>query len=98
MYCVPGCGWRKKAKERGERNNGGKLEPEYSAQFSATAPTRHEQEKSIRPTWLLSEGLPPWERVEQIKALEEKKKREKKVAEEEAEVLVWYILCQINCL
>lgn len=66
-----------KAKEKTERNNAGKLEPGYSAQFDAAASNWHEQEKSIRPTRLLSKGLPPWERVERIKALWEKKKKRK---------------------
>lgn len=60
------------AKKKTERNNAGKLEPGYSAQFDAAASNRHEQEKSIRPTRLLSKGLPPWERLEQIKAFRKK--------------------------
>lgn len=56
------------------------------AQFDAAASNRHEQEKSIRPTRLLSKGLPPRERVERIKALGKKKqKKKKKVGEEEKE-------------
>lgn len=57
------------AKEKMERNIAGELEPGYSEQFDAAASNRHEQEKSIRPTRLLSKGLPPWEKLEQIKAL-----------------------------
>lgn len=74
----------REAKKKTERNNAGKLEPGYSAQFDAAASNRHEQEKSIRPTRLLSKGLPPWERVERIKAFG--KKQKKKVAEEESEL------------
>lgn len=65
------------AKKKTERNNAGKLEPRYSAQFDAAASNRHEQEKSIRPTRLLSKGLPPWERVERIKASGKKQKKRK---------------------
>lgn len=71
-------------KEKTERNNAGELEPGYSAQFdaataSAAASNRHEQEKSIRLTRLLSKGLLPRERVEGIKAFEDggENKREK---------------------
>lgn len=60
--------WDMEAKKKTERNKAGKLEPGYSAQFDAAASNRHEQEKSIRPTRLLSKGLPPWERIERIKA------------------------------
>lgn len=70
--------WDRQAKKKTERNNAGKLEPGYSPQFDAAASNRHEQEKSIRPTRLLSKGLPPWERVERIKAFG--KKQKKKVA------------------
>lgn len=80
--------WDMEAKKKTERNNAGKLEPGYSAQFDAAASTRHEQEKSIRPTRLLSKGLPPWERVERIKAFE---KNKKKVAEVESE-LEWQLV------
>lgn len=73
------------AKKKTERNNAGKLEPGYSAQFNAAAFTRHEHEKSIRPTRLLSEGLPPWERVERIKAFGEKKNK-RKAAKVESEL------------
>lgn len=71
--------WDVEAKKKTERNNAGKLEPGYSAQLDAAASNRHEQEKSIRPTRLLSKGHPPWEGVERIKA-------KKKVAEEESEL------------
>lgn len=67
--------WDVEAKKKRERNNAGKLEPGYSAQLDAAASNRHEQEKSIRPTRLLSKGLPPWERVERIKAFGKKKKK-----------------------
>lgn len=80
--------WDMEAKKKTERNNAGKLEPGYSAQFDAAASTRHEQEKSIRPTRLLSKGLPPWERVERIKAFG---KNKKKVAEVESE-LEWQLV------
>lgn len=68
--------WDTEGKEKTERNNAGELEPGYSAQFdaataSAAASNRHEQEKSIRLTRLLSKGLLPWERVEGIKAFED---------------------------
>lgn len=80
--------WDMEAKKKTERNNAGKLEPGYSAQFDAAASTRHEQEKSIRPTLLLSKGLPPLERVERIKAFG---KNKKKVAEVESE-LEWQLV------
>lgn len=66
------------AKKKTERNNAGKLEPGYSPQFDAAASIRHEQEKSIRPTRLLSKGLPPWERVGRIKAFGKGKKKTKR--------------------
>lgn len=44
-------------------------------QLDAAASTRHEQEKSIRPTRLLSVALPPWERRRRIKASREGGKR-----------------------
>lgn len=71
--------WDMEAKEKTERNNAGKLEPGYSAQFdaAAAASNRHEQEKSIRLTRLLSKGLPPWERVEGIKENEKESRRVK---------------------
>lgn len=34
--------WDMEAKKKTERNNAGKLEPGYSAQFDAAASTRHE--------------------------------------------------------
>lgn len=80
--------WDMEAKKKTERNNAGKLEPGYSAQFDAAASTRREQEKSIRPTRLLSKGLPPWERVERIKPFG---KNKKKVAEVESE-LEWQLV------
>lgn len=56
--------WDTEAEKTTARNNAGELEPGYSAQFDAAASNRDEQEKSIRPTQLLSEGLPSWERGE----------------------------------
>lgn len=67
--------WDIEERRKQKRNNAGKLEPEYSAQFDAAASNRHEQEKSIRPTRLLSKGLPPWKRIERIKAFGKKQKR-----------------------
>lgn len=67
-----GCGGRER---KTERNNAGKLEPGYSAQFDAAASNRHEQEKSIRPTRLLSKGLPPWERIGRIKEFGKKNRK-----------------------
>lgn len=76
--------WDTEAKEKTERNNASKPGPGYSAQFdaataSAAASNRHEQEKSIRLTRLLSKGLLPWERVEGIKAFEDRGKQKEKV-------------------
>lgn len=65
------------ARKETERNNAGKPEPGYSTQLDAAASNRHEQEKSIRPTRLLSKGLPPWERLERIKVFEKKKHNKK---------------------
>lgn len=63
------------AKKKMERSDAGELEPGYSAQLDAAAASnRQEQEKSIRLTWLQSEGLPPWERVGESKHLEGKRK------------------------
>lgn len=96
--------WDMEAKEKTERNNAGKLEPGYSAQFdaAAAASNRHEQEKSIRLTRLLSKGLPPWERVEGIKAFGKEKKKKK--TKKESRRVKWprvagcCTLCQISRL
>lgn len=66
------------ARKKTERNNAGKPEPGYSTQLDAAASNRHEQEKSIRPTRLLSKGLPPWERLERIKVFGKKTQQKRK--------------------
>lgn len=85
------------ARKETERNNAGKPEPGYSTQLDAAASNRHEQEKSIRPTRLLSKGLPPWERLERIKVFEKKKhnKKESSRGGKWTRVAVCCILCQI---
>lgn len=84
--------------ENTQRNNAGKLEPGYSAQFdaAAAASNRHEQEKSIRLTGLLSKGLPPWERVEGVKAFGKKKKQKTKKSLEESELERLFVVLYVR--
>lgn len=88
--------WDTEAREKTERNNAGELEPGYSAQFdaapaSAATFNRHEQEKSIRLTRLLSKGLLLWERVEGIKAFEDGGKQKGESAPKESK-LEWQVV------
>lgn len=59
----------RRQRRKGERKNAGRLEPGYSAQLDAAASNWHEQEKSIKPTRLLSRGLLQLESVERIKTV-----------------------------